>query len=206
MGDRSYTNELSVAISRYLTPSQVVPTVEIIVKAVQDSWSPFNEIVSVRPNVHLNPRTPRAKKRRISGGANAGTTTYGPASHAMQAGARFASLLHVAVVTLLSVPVHTASRDALSTIKDSMLTLRDKVILPAITMTLSLSEDTHVNEPSQLATAAALRLAYSLQGSALWRFDSPSTAGMENLGWRAELLLKADNTLPELRVEIVGFI
>lgn len=123
----------------------------------------------------------------------------------MQAASRFASALYVAGVVLVSVPIHTASQDALSTIKTYMLTLRDEVILPAISLTLFLSEGVQVDEPSQLVTAAALRLAYSLQGYTFWRFDSPNpnAAEMEDLGRRADLLLKANDTLPELRVELV---
>jgi hypothetical protein len=146
---------------------------------------------------------PQNKKRRVSRDANAGTTTSGAALQAMQAASRFASVLYIAGVVLVSVPVHTASQDALSTINDYMLTLRDEVILPAISTTLSSSEGIHIDEPNRLATAAALRLAYSLQGFTFWSFDSSNTAKMEDLGRRADFLLKADNTLPELRVELV---
>jgi hypothetical protein len=150
-----------------------------------------------------DPHAPRTKKQRMSRGANAGTTT--PATlREMQAAVQFSILLYVAGVVLISVPIHTASQDTLSTIKDSILTLRDEAILPAIAVTLGSSEGMHFSEPSQLATAAALRLAYSFQGSILWRFDPQHTTGTNNLGRQAELLMTADETLPELRVELVS--
>ena len=205
MGDRSYANELGAAISRYLTQSQLAPTVETIVSAARQSWTSFNELACVRSNVGQDPHAPKVKKRRISRDARAGTTDSDAALQKMQAAARFASLLSIASVVLSSVPAHTASPDALLTIKSYMPTLHEEVVLPAISAVLSSTAGIRINEPSQLVTAAALRLAYSLQRSTFWHFDSPVMGEMEDIGQRANLLLRADDTLPELRVELVSY-
>jgi hypothetical protein len=203
VGDRSYANELGAAISQYLTQSQLAPTVGTIVSAARQSWTSFNELACMRSNVGKDPHAPKVKKRRISKDARARTTDSDPALQTMQA-ARFASLLSIASVVLSSVPAHTASPDALSAIKGYMTTLREEVVLPAISAVLSPTESIRINERNQLVTAAALRLAYSLQGSTFWHFDSPVMGEMENIGQRADLLLGADDTLPALRVELVS--
>lgn len=208
LSDRGYADEMSAAIARYLTPSQVAATASTMTKALGDTWSTFNTLLSSLRLEHV-PHTPKAKKRRVSNkGQDSMQVDQNSPTELLSAAARFVATTNFARVILLSLPLHTVSKEVISNIANDARQLRETALLPAIANVLDESPadgDERVGQrESQLVGAAALRLVYGLQGAVFWRFDPSPQAKLDEAGERAEHLLRSRNTLPELRVELVS--
>lgn len=208
---RSYADEFCAAISSYLTPSQIIPTTSIVLRAMESLCSSFSAARSKAGDDGVDMH--KAKKRRTSSDGSTGASfSETPASiHVVSPATQFVAVTYVARLVLLSLPLGTIPKETLIALVNMMSTLRHDVVIPTIEITvpgLFSPTVTHNDSYSRakgvddIVGAAMLRFIYSLQSSVLWRFDI-HVVDAEAVGRQATKLLQERNIAPELRVELV---
>lgn len=173
LSDQAYLTSLGKAVSLYLTPSQVLPSAALFVKALKSCY-----------DLHAhNQNTPPSE----GGGKE------------LQA-AQFASLARFGDVLLLAFPSSTISPETALLVEGQLEELRRDVLHPAIDVVLSTP---HLSYGNSLVAAASLRMWYSLQRVPYWRSKEVGVDELRIQGEGFKRLLEESHLLPELKVELV---
>lgn len=185
-----FLDQLSKAVHGFLTPGQVPDLTQSILRQLQSSLEDFEERAS---RTSKNDEGPRKKRKRERQSLSASDTDP---DHAAVV---FALMTSVAAVALTALPFNTVLEEVQQSVRSEIQEFYSKSVRGKLKKALKAClNDTSNVWGWQLVAISALRLRYYLINSSLVADNDTKTPS------KLLSLLKLDDILPELRVEIVS--
>ncbi|CAL1696498.1 unnamed protein product [Somion occarium] len=183
-----FLDQLSKAVHGFLTPGQVPDLTQSILRQLQSSLEDFEERAS---RTSKNDEGPRKKRKRERQSLSASDTDP---DHAAVV---FALMTSVAAVALTALPFNTVLEEVQQSVRSEIQEFYSKSVRGKLKKALKAClNDTSNVWGWQLVAISALRLRYYLINSSLVADNDTKTPS------KLLSLLKLDDILPELRVEI----
>ena len=193
-----YQDQLNLAVSTFLTPSQTSSVVDMLLDALSTIWGEHQSHATLPSNSQDGAGPPK-KKRRLS-------VNIHPFA------ARFALITHFVVGTMRSLPMKALSADIIQNLAERVAQLKDDLVRPAIRALTVLGNGKQQPGANQdeieLVGIAMFKLAYASQtAGSIWEaIPNRPFDDLKEIGANLATIFESPHVLPELAVEIVSFL
>lgn len=197
-----YGHNLQRAVTTFLTPSQTVEVVQQMTNSLMGSWTAFTS----------GPTLKEAKKKKGEKKRDGPLPAKAEMLEGRDPAVSFALLCRLYSIVLPSIPLGSASAEAVQQIARSVFSLSSSLMgQTALTQLVDQVRSYPSQTSTQLALASILRLGYCIQRSLAGSLVAEDSKQQEEAPSEFPLLdstylptlLDLDRLLPELRVEAV---